>query len=119
RHGRTRWQGMDDLPGTLAQIEDDGAPVILMAHEPDIFPDVPARVSLTVSGHTHGGQVRLMGWSPVVPSRHGNRYAYGHVREDRPDGKMDLIVSGGIGESIMPVRFGVPPEVVVVDLGAA
>lgn len=67
RYGRTRWQGMDDLPGTLAQIHDDGAPVILMAHEPDIFPNVPARVSLTVSGHTHGGQVRLMGWSPIVP----------------------------------------------------
>lgn len=118
RYGRSRWQGMDDLPGTLAQIDDDGAPVILMAHEPDIFSSVPSRVSLTVSGHTHGGQVRFLGWSPVVPSRHGNRYAYGHIREHRTGGSADLIVSGGIGESIMPIRFGVPPEVVVVDLGA-
>ena len=64
--------------------------------------------SLMLSGHTHGGQVRLFGWSPVVPSRYGNRFAYGHVREH-----CDLIVSGGLGCSIMPVRFGVPPEIVL------
>lgn len=117
RFGRSRWQGMDDLPGTLGQITDD-APVILMAHEPDIFPQVPSRVSLTLSGHTHGGQVRLFGWSPVVPSRFGNRYAYGRVTEPRPDGpETDLVVSGGIGGSILPVRFGVPPEIVLLELG--
>jgi predicted MPP superfamily phosphohydrolase len=48
-------RGVDDLPGTLKQVRDN-APVILMAHEPDIFPKVPARVTLTLSGHTHGGQ---------------------------------------------------------------
>jgi uncharacterized protein len=86
-----------------------------LAHEPDIFPKVPNRVALTVSGHTHGGQVRLAGFSPVVPSKFGNRYAYGHVVErDR-----HLIVSGGLGCSILPVRFGVPPEVVLVELGAS
>ena len=74
----------------------DGSPIILLAHEPDIFPDVPGRVSLTLSGHTHGGQVRLFGYSPVVPSRFGNRYAYGHVVED----DRHLIVSGGLGFSI-------------------
>ena len=105
--------GLDDLDGTLARISDD-APVILMAHEPDIFPKVPERVALTVSGHTHGGQVRLFGWSPIVPSVYGNRYAYGHVVE----GSRHLVVSGGLGCSIMPVRLGVPPEVVVVELGA-
>ena len=87
----------------------DDAPVILLAHEPDIFPDVPERVSLTLSGHTHGGQVRLFGYSPVVPSRFGNRYAYGHVVED----DRNLIVSGGLGFSILPVRFGVRPEISV------
>jgi hypothetical protein len=64
------------------------------------------------SGHTHGGQVRLLGWSPVVPSRFGNRYAYGHIRE-----RSDLIVSAGLGCSMLPVRFGVPPEIVLVTLG--
>jgi predicted MPP superfamily phosphohydrolase len=109
--GREGIKGLDDLPGTLAQVTDE-APVILMAHEPDIFPDVPDRVCLTLSGHTHGGQVRLFGWSPVVPSRYGNRYAYGAVEE----GGRHLVVSGGIGCSIAPVRFGMPPEITVVDL---
>ncbi len=105
--------GLDDLPGTLGQVTDD-APVVLLAHEPDIFPKVPAGVALTLSGHTHGGQVRLFGYSPVVPSHYGNRYAYGHVRE----GTRDLVVSGGLGCSLLPVRFGVVPEITLVDIGA-
>lgn len=111
--GRTRWaEGVDDLPGTLARIT-DGAPVILMAHEPDIFPEVPARVSLTLCGHTHGGQVRLLGYSPVVPSIYGNRYAYGHIVEEG----RHLIVSAGLGVSVLPVRFGMPPEIALIDIG--
>jgi predicted MPP superfamily phosphohydrolase len=102
--------GVDDLAGTLAQVKDE-APVVLLAHEPDIAPRVPERVSLMLSGHTHGGQVRLFGWSPVVPSRYGNRFAYGHVRE-----QCDVIVSGGLGCSIAPIRIGVPPEIVLVTL---
>lgn len=105
-----RRYGVDDLDGTLAKVTDD-APIILMAHEPDIAVRVPERVSLMLSGHTHGGQLRVLGWSPVVPSRYGNRFAYGHVRE-----RCDLIVSGGLGCSIMPLRLGVPPEIVVVAL---
>ncbi|MDX2155701.1 MAG: metallophosphoesterase [Hyphomicrobiaceae bacterium] len=106
------FKGMDDLKGTISRVTDD-APVILMAHEPDIFPKVPSRVALTISGHTHGGQVRLAGYSPVVPSMYGNRYAYGHILE----GGRHLVVSGGLGCSKLPVRFGVPPEIVVVELG--
>jgi len=102
--------GVDDLAGTLAKVTDD-APVILLAHEPDIAVRVPDRVALMLSGHTHGGQVRLFGWSPVVPSRYGNRFAYGHVRE-----RCDVIVSGGLGCSIIPVRLGVPPEIVLVTV---
>jgi uncharacterized protein len=104
--------GVDDLGATLAKITDD-APVILLAHEPDIAAHVPDRVALQLSGHTHGGQVRLFGWSPVVPTRYGNRLAYGHARF-----KCDVIVSGGLGCSIMPFRLGVPPEIVLVTLGA-
>ncbi len=104
-------RGVDDLAGTLAQVSGD-EPAILLAHEPDIFPRVPDRIALTLSGHTHGGQVRLFGFSPIVPSRYGNRYAYGHVRE----GVRDLVVSGGIGCSKLPVRFGMPPEITVIEL---
>ena len=102
--------GVDDLSGTLAQVTDD-APIVLLAHEPDIAVRVPDRVALMLSGHTHGGQLRLFGWSPVVPSRYGNRFAYGHVRE-----QCDIIVSGGLGCSITPFRIGVPPEIVLVKL---
>jgi uncharacterized protein len=112
RRSRIGYRGVHDLPGTLAQVTDE-APVILMAHEPDIFPDVPKRVSLTLSGHTHGGQVRVFGYAPLVPSRFKNRYVYGHVVEDG----RHLIVSGGLGCSGWPVRFGSPPEIVVVELG--
>ena len=105
--------GLDDLSGTLDKVTDD-APVILLAHEPDIAVNVPERVSLILSGHTHGGQVRLFGWSPLVPSEFGNRFAYGHVRE-----QCDIIISGGLGCSIAPVRIGVPPEIVLVTLGGS
>jgi predicted MPP superfamily phosphohydrolase len=127
RQGHTYLRGVDDLSGTLAKVK-DSAPAILLAHEPDIFPRVPGRVAVTLSGHTHGGQVRLFGYSPVVPSRFGNRYAYGHISET--GGKAagvvgsthaaprHLIVSGGLGCSIVPMRVGVPPEITVVSLGA-
>jgi uncharacterized protein len=111
--GRGRFAGLDDLGATLAKVTDD-APVILMIHEPDAFTQVPARVSLTLAGHTHGGQVRLFGYSPVVPSAYGNRFAYGLVVEEN----RHLIVSGGLGCSILPVRFGVPPEINLIELGA-
>ncbi|WP_407156702.1 metallophosphoesterase [Bradyrhizobium sp. STM 3557] len=105
--------GVDDLTAMLAKVTDD-APVILLAHEPDVAVRVPSRIALQLSGHTHGGQVRLFGWSPVVPSRYGNRLAYGHVRT-----ACDVIVSGGLGCSIIPVRIGVPPEIVQVTVGPA
>ncbi|RUO99682.1 MAG: metallophosphoesterase [Hyphomicrobium sp.] len=107
------YEGVDDLPGTMRQITDD-APVVLMVHEPDIFPEVSSRVSLTLAGHTHGGQVRIMGYAPIVPSIYGSRYAYGH----KVEGGRHLIVSGGLGCSSLPVRFGSPPEIVVVNLGS-
>lgn len=113
RRDPRRRLGVDELMPTLAKVPAI-EPVILLAHEPDIMPRVPERVALVLSGHTHGGQFRLFGWSPVVPSRYGNRYAYGHVRE-----QCDLVVSGGLGCSIVPFRFGVPPEIVVVTLRGA
>jgi predicted MPP superfamily phosphohydrolase len=105
--------GVDDLAATLGKVTDD-APLILLAHEPDVAMRVPSRVALQLSGHTHGGQVRLFGWSPVVPSRYGNRLAYGHTRIN-----CDVVVSGGLGCSIMPFRLGVPPEIGLVTLGGA
>jgi predicted MPP superfamily phosphohydrolase len=111
--GQGRFRGADDLPATLAKIGSD-EPVILMVHEPDIFTKVPDRVSLTLAGHTHGGQVRVpFVWPAFVPSQYGARFAYGHIVE----GGRDLIVSGGLGTSVVPMRVGVPPEIVHVELG--
>jgi predicted MPP superfamily phosphohydrolase len=111
---RSRGQGVDDLDATLAQVTGE-EPVILMAHEPDLFPDTPDRVALTLSGHTHAGQVRLFGQTPVVPSRHGSRYVHGHFVE----GQRHLIVSAGLGYSGWPIRLGTKPEIVLVELGGA
>lgn len=113
RLGHGQFLGKDDLPGTLAQIRSDD-PVLLLAHEPDIFPKVPDRVALTLAGHTHGGQIRVpLIWPHFVPSKYGARYAYGHIVEDR----RHLIVSGGLGTSMVPARLDVPPEIVHITLG--
>jgi hypothetical protein len=103
-----------DLEGTLAQVP-DGAPVLLFSHNPDVFPDVPPRVALTLSGHTHGAQVDI----PVLrdkltPSRFGARYTGGHIEE----GGRHLFVSDGIGTSRLPVRFRAKPELPVLELRA-
>jgi predicted MPP superfamily phosphohydrolase len=108
------WEGPHDVHRALAGVTDD-APVILFTHNPDLFPHVPERVALTIAGHTHGGQVYLpIVGRPIVPSRYGQRYAIGHVVE----GDRHLFVSPGVGTSIIPVRFRVPPEVSLVTLRA-
>lgn len=104
-----------DVGGTLAAVP-DGEPVIVLSHDPDVFPRIPERVALTLSGHTHGGQIAV----PVLrrawtPSRFGERYAGGHVVE----GGRHLVVSRGIGTSSWPLRLGAPPELVVLRLFSA
>lgn len=109
------WTSAHDVPTALAQVPSD-ATVIVLTHNPDIFTQVPPRVALTIAGHTHGGQVYLpfIG-RPVVPSRYGQRYAIGHVVEDG----RHLFVSSGLGTSILPVRFLVPPEISVLRIRSA
>ena len=101
-----------DVERALARVPGDAA-VLLLSHDPDVFPQVPPRVALTVSGHTHGGQVNIPAargrW---IPSRFGERYAEGHVVEDG----RHLFVGRGIGTSRWPVRLGAPPEVVLLRL---
>ncbi len=112
--GHNSFRGEDDLPGTLAKIKTDD-PLILLVHEPDIFTQVPARVALTLAGHTHGGQIKLPFVPPVwAPSAYGARFAYGHIVEEG----RHMIVSGGLGTSKVPLRLGVTPEIVRVTLGA-
>jgi uncharacterized protein len=101
-----------DLPRTLEHVP-PGAPVILLAHDPDVFPFVPHRVALTLSGHLHGGQVAIpILRLPAIPSRYGERYARGHVVEEG----RHLYVTSGLGTSGLPLRLLRPPEIVILEL---
>ncbi|HEX8198455.1 MAG TPA: metallophosphoesterase [Pyrinomonadaceae bacterium] len=95
--------------------------VLALVHNPDaigiITGDflVSENLRLVLAGHTHGGQVRLpLIGSIIVPSSYGQRYALGHVVENG----IDMFVTTGIGTSILPVRFGVPPEISVLTISA-
>ena len=101
-----------DMYATLRDVPVD-QPILLLSHDPDTFPQVPSRVSLTVAGHTHGGQVSLpLLRGLAIPSRYGARYARGHVVE----GGRHLFVTSGVGTSRLPIRLGRPPEIVVLRL---
>ena len=119
RHGADRLRraklGGDDLDGALAKVSDD-APVILLAHEPIIFTAVPDRVALTLCGHTHGGQINLPLLGPVVGDL---RFGPNMSMAMSEQGGRHMIISGGLGESVAPVRLLRPPEIVEVELGAA
>ena len=90
-----------------------GEPVILLSHRPDPFSSVPPGVALTLAAHSHCGQVNLP-WlgRPIVPSPGSRRWPCGLYDEG---GRM-LFVTGGVGTSILPVRFRAPPEIVIVTL---
>jgi len=109
-------RGLGNVSPALAHVR-DGAPIILLAHEPDIFSAVPQWVTLTLAGHTHGGQVYIpfVGRPSLAAgmSRYA-KYAYGHIEESG----RHLIVSSGLGLSAYPVRFLVPPEIALITLGA-
>jgi hypothetical protein len=119
--GSGRWwiAGVSDyietVPDVTAALQNrpDGAPVLFVSHVPDLFRELPPEVNVTLSGHTHGGQVALPWVGPVlVPSRYGTRYARGIFEES---GRV-LVVSAGLGTTGLPVRRGVPAEVVLLEI---
>lgn len=97
------WEGHPDIRRAFAGVDDD-APVIAITHNPDIFPRMPARAALVIAGHTHGGQVNLL---PGQPSVRFGHYIAGPIF----DQGRQLFVTPGIGTSILPFRFRVPPEI--------
>jgi predicted MPP superfamily phosphohydrolase len=107
------WTRPQRIAETLAQVPENTT-VIALTHNPDIFPRLPQRVQLLIAGHTHGAQVHLPIFGYVVqPSnRYGERYAHGHIYENGHH----LFITTGIGTSIVPVRFGVPPEIVLLTV---
>ncbi|MBX3464810.1 MAG: metallophosphoesterase [Planctomycetes bacterium] len=113
RSGSSLWLcGVDDLtegtPDLRAALRGrrDGEPAVLLSHHPDFFFEAAAvDVDLVLSGHTHGGQIRLAGWAPIRHSRFG--YESGWFRENG----CSLYVGRGVGVTILPLRVDAPPEI--------
>lgn len=118
--------GLGDMSGDRMEIDaalggvPEGIPRLVLEHQPDAAetPEIVhgPRIDLMLSGHTHGGQVRLpLIGAPVTMSRYGQKYARGLAQGPA----FPVVVSRGIGMSFLPVRIGVPPEIVEVTLRAA
>ena len=108
------WTRAQRIEQTVAKVP-QGATSIALTHNPDIFPRLPQRVPLLLAGHTHGAQVRFPLIGTVVHSSDfGKKYERGHVFENNHH----LFVTTGIGTSILPVRFGVTPEIVLLTLNS-
>lgn len=118
--GHSLWLcGVDDLTEGQPSIDQalegrrEGEISILISHHPDFFCEaVDANVDLQLSGHTHGGQIRIAGKAPVHHSRLG--YEQGWFRE----AESRLYVSRGVGVTVLPLRVGAPPEVPMITLGS-
>jgi len=106
------WTRPQHVNETIAKVP-SGSPIIALTHNPDVFPNLPQSVPLMLAAHTHGGQVNLpfIG-TPIVPSRFGPKYTAGPIYENGHH----LFVTTGIGTSILPVRFRVTPEIVILTI---
>ncbi|MFM5907406.1 MAG: metallophosphoesterase [Novosphingobium sp.] len=91
----------------FARVGTDNGKTIVLSHGPDVVPSLPADVPLVLAGHTHCGQVAWpWGGSPAYMSNFGDRFACGRIVE----GRMTIIVTAGLGTSVLPFRFLVPPD---------
>ncbi|MCA8963623.1 MAG: metallophosphoesterase [Planctomycetes bacterium] len=118
RGGTSLWLcGVDDLtegsPDLRLALDGrrDGEATVLLSHHPDFFFEAAAAdVDLTLSGHTHGGQIRLFGRAPIHHSRFG--YEQGWFQE----ADCSLYVGRGVGVTLLPIRIDARPEVPIVTV---
>lgn len=106
--------GVEDMqtsnPDVEKALENTKGAVILLSHTPDIINEVPENVTLTLAGHLHGGQIRVpFRGAIVVPSKFGTKYSHGFFKDNK------LIVSKGLGTSIIHARFACFPEIVLIE----
>lgn len=108
----------DENRNNLAATEGMGD-LIVLEHSPDVVPAMTGELAISrnttllLAGHTHGGQIWLpIIGAPIIPSSYGQKYAAGHIK----DSGIDIFVTTGIGTSILPFRFLVPPEIAVLTI---
>ncbi len=115
------WNGFVEEIRTVIQNSGTDGDIIVLEHSPDFLPLITegtpdlSRLKLILNGHTHGGQV----WFPIlgalwVPSVYGQKFAQGHVIDQH----VDAFVTSGIGTSVLPFRFLVPPEIAILTINA-
>lgn len=107
----------DDVPATFASLDAlDPGPTIVVTHSPDVIPELPRSVDAVFAGHTHCGQISLPVLGPVAyMSRFGERYACGDIEDEG----QRVFVTAGLGTSLLPLRFGAPPDVWLVTFEPA
>ena len=115
------WQDIADKSKNALRLAEQNGDIIALEHSPDILTAITGGYSISpdlkliLAGHTHGGQVWLpIVGTPIVPSGYGQKYSYGHVNENN----VDMFVTTGIGTSLLPFRFMMPPEIAVLTIYA-
>lgn len=113
------WKDFSDDAKKLLEENKASGDVLVLEHSPDILPVITGDLSISkdlkliLAGHTHGGQVWLpLIGAPIIPSSYGQKYAFGHITEN----DVDMFVTTGIGTSLLPFRFLVPPEIAVLTI---
>jgi predicted MPP superfamily phosphohydrolase len=108
--------GEPDLEAALTGLRDD-EPAVLLSHHPDLFCEAAyAGIDLTLSGHTHGGQVTWFGRPLLRGTRH-TRFGYWQGLHEVHGSQ--LLVGRGVGACLLPLRVAAPPEVLLVELRTA
>lgn len=114
------WEDQQLLENTIDDVDESDF-CILLSHNPDYIEEIETnKVDLMLSGHTHGGQVTLLGlYAPVMPAlwkphlpQTGQKYRYGWKKKDN----ISLYVTSGVGMGNFPFRFFAPPEIVEIVL---
>ena len=103
-----------NVPALAAAMKGLAGARIVLTHSPDLAPSLPLDMSLLLAGHTHCGQAVLPLYGPVVEVS-SPRYRCGIIRENG----RTIVVTGGLGTSVLPLRFGAPPDLWLLTLGPA
>lgn len=103
-----------DLSATTNDVSEDDF-VIFVSHQPDVVKELTdeerALIDLMISGHTHGGQMTIFGYAHYIPSKYGQQFRSGRIEME----PTTLIVSNGVGETRIPLRYFAPAEVVLIQ----